>query len=276
MKIWEGGESKMRFSLSQSTLRRLAVKLVLFLHPPIRLNQIIGTVNFYKYRARHDPQAIRRYQNIHKGETVYVMGSGPSLEKTKLTSLNNSPVVFCNGSFMKREEFKPSSSYLIITGRMMNDLRGVDRSLFAGSFRALGALGVRLKQGAVTSDDIVLRVPVHWGLFRVIDNGNVTFSDYVHSHIAQSGGGSVIFSGIQLASYMGASRIVLVGVDLGGSSLGNSHASGVVGGSGISDERRERMLRALTSYKSILKSRGILLVNGSPLTFDTVLPRVDL
>ena len=253
-------------------LKKAAQFIFYLFSPPMSKSQVIGTFNFYRYRAMSNSARIRAYRNSHEGETIYVVGSGPSLDETNFDPLENSPVVFCNGSFMIMDKFAPSKAYHIMSGRMMSDLRQTNRQLFAGSFRALGALGAPLKQNSISKEDVLLKVPVKWGLFRVVDDGTKIFSDELDKFIGQSGGGSVIFSGIQIAHYLGATKIVLLGVDLGNPSDAKTHSSQVKGGLSP-NYKRGRMQSTLAAYKEILNLRGVALVNGSPTTYDSVLPR---
>lgn len=262
--------------MTRNKFVKFAARLVLFFVPPLRKRELLGTINFYRFRHLWNPDNVIPFKGVHAGATIYVLGGGHSLNETNLSTLNGQVVVFCNMSFKLKPQFRPKFSYSVLSGRRMNDLRSLDRGLFDASFRAFGALGTYLGPGSLSREDIVLRVPTRRGLLRVLDDSSNIFSTNLAQNVAQSGGGSVIFTAIQIASYMGATKIVLLGVDLGSQQGKQSHFDQLQDRNYDMVTRRPRAENMLREYRNILSKKGVELLNASPSTFDRVLPKISL
>ena len=218
-------------------------------------------------------------RNKHRGEVVYVVGSGPSLNQTNLSALKGQPVVLCNSAYKLVSTLESSATYwVVVSGMRMNTFKTVDRGLFSASFRCIGAWPSWIDRGSISKEDVVLRVPVRRGFFRVMDYSPKNFSSDISDFIFHGGGSSVIFMGIQIAAYLGATKIVLVGADFGippGSTAHHFDSSDGLVWDAVSSSH-ESAYRALSSYSRQLANQNISLVNGSGWTAETVLPKVEL
>lgn len=248
--------------------------------PPLGLGQILGTFNFWWFRRKVDSKKISSFAQRHAGDTVYILGAGPSLNKTNLKLAKAHPVIFCNLSVTLAPNWGEAEKYWIVAdGLGMNKFRNFERAGLTASFRCIGAWPSWIKKGAVTRDDVVLPVSVKKGLFRVVDDHQETFSEDLSREICHGGGSSVIFMAIQLAIYMGARKVVLLGADFGVLDGEEPHFADSVT---FPKERRwdaedsryqDRIRPALVRYLNASRSRGVLLINGSAQTKDDVLPR---
>lgn len=266
--------------------RFLAKATPLFLRRTLRLlflprdiNQIRGTLNYIRFRKRDDSILVSGLRNIHAGKKIFICGAGPSLNATPLKKLEAHPIIFVNSSFaIMNQGFRPVSAYWMIgSEKAMNVFRSVDRDLFDLSFRCIGAQFIKLEPGAVSDRDVILRRPVIKGLFRIVDDSSKNFSFDVSKEICHGGGGSIVFSAIQLAHFMGASEIVLVGLDMGVREGEPSHFDlDRKEERHIHDERFERTSAAFANYLNILSERGVRLLNGSSWTKDKTLPKIRL
>lgn len=255
--------------------------LIRLVRPPSSRAEIIGTLNFWRFKGRVIPQKIARFERVHAGETIFVVGGGPSVHRTNLGLVNRHPVIFCNVAVRLAPEFSKSAKYwIVVSGAAMNQFKNIGRENLTASFRCIGAWPARIEKDAITEEDVVLPVRTKKGLFRVVDDHSQYFSEDLAKGICHGGGSSVIFSAIQLAAYMGASEIVLLGADFGvheGSSThfvewdrppGNPKLDW-----GARNRYEDTIRPALRRYLNIAQSQGFLLVNGSAQSKDDVLPR---
>lgn len=256
-------------------LRRTITKLML----PSSINQVRGTLNYFRLRKRDDSMLVSGLRNLHAGRRIYICGAGPSLNDTPLRKLESNPVIFLNSSFsIMKQGFRPTEAYWMIGSEpAMNEFQAVDRDLFDLSFRCVGAQFINLEPDAITEKDVILRRPVIKGLFRTIDDSSCNFSLDVSEEICHGGGGSIVFSAIQLAYFMGAAEIVLVGVDMGVREGQPSHFDlNREEQRHIHDERFARTSAAFANYLEILSERGVSLLNGSAWTNDKTLPKIKV
>lgn len=257
-------------------LNRLRALVVFFL-PPLSWGEAVGTVNFFRFRRRVNSETIAKFESAHDGETIFVFGAGPSVNSTNLDLAKGYPVIFCNAAVSLAGEFNASPKYWIMSsGMRMNAFRAKPRGQVSTSFRCIGAWPSWIKRNSISGQDVVLPIPVKRGLFRVVDDQTCNFSDDLSQHICHGGGGSVIFMAIQLAAYMGARKIVLLGADFGVQEGQGTHFVDFERPNPtawLNGEYDRKVRKALVRYLEITDSKGILLVNGSPTTADDVLPR---
>lgn len=241
-------------------------------------------VNYLRFLGYHNPYEVNKYKDLHKGATVYVLGSGPSLSEEDLSLLEDAVVVAYNASYQALEGVRPAAFYSCIGGIRMNQLSGVDRSYFDASFRFLGAYRSEiLNSDAIKKEDIFLRIPVRVILYKVKEAGS-GFSDDLSNYVLNGGAGTGIFTAIQIAAYMGASKIVLLGADFSASSekshfayFGQPDRETAESVAALYRSRYEKRIRpTLKRYQAHLRSRGIELINASKKTSDDVLQKVSL
>jgi hypothetical protein len=160
---------------------------------------------------------LTRLANAHLNSTVFVLGSGPSLRDTNLELLRGQIVLFLNHSRRLAPQIEPGVSYTIVQDSLRQaEILGCLRKgevCLAGcdsfkpdrfnrdkySYPAIWFMPrVKLQRSrrifypTVDLDQSISRYPL-WSIYQ---------------------GHSVVFSAIQLAIFMGARRIALVGVDM--------------------------------------------------------------
>lgn len=252
-------------------LRSLIYRLL----PPTKKSELIGTINYFRFRKLWNPEKVRQFSQLHSGKTIFIVASGASLRETNLEALETHPVIFVNSSVKLASKICPPHSYWIVAGQRVNQYKEMSRVNLDASFRGLGAMGTRIMRRAIRSDDIVLRMPVRFGLLKVTDDSRCNFSHDLSKKICWGGGGSVVFLALQIAKYMGAKKVILVGFDIGVRDGQPSHFDENFQPA-VYEDRRERTLDALRRYRKIFDDAGIELLNGSAWTRDTVLPRIEL
>ncbi len=153
------------------------------------------------YLSRSEKNAIKSYKNKHKGRRCFILGNGPSLNKADLGKLKNEITFGTNGIFLmtKRNGFKPTyyvSSDIYATKNYLEDI-----------------LKYKCKKFIATQ---------HRHLFH--QNTNISFipidplSRYGMSFSFDCSkilipGATVTYVCMQLAFYMGFSKIYLIGID---------------------------------------------------------------
>lgn len=236
---------------------------------------------YLKVLKRHHGSKISKFKYIHKGETIFCIGAGPSLLKEKINLLDGQTVIFTNRSYKLLETIKPKHKYWHVHDQFaLQDLKEVNRDKFDASFRSMHKLE-KLDFNTIDEKDIFIKPEIvlnHKNKYlvpHVIANG-INFSENLETHICLAGE-SVIFSAIQIAYYMGASQIVLLGVDMNyGKSPLDSHFD--------RDENQffwpvpyeQSAKPAFIYYDYFLKMKGVKLINCSSETKEDVLEHKKL
>lgn len=238
--------------------------------------EFYALTNYVRSCILHDPMTIIRYKELHKNDTIFVLGSGPSLTSENLMLLNGKIVISYNASYKALTEVSPNYHYSCVSGSRVNLLAGMDRTIFDASFRCIGAYRGKINAGAIHEDDIVIRIPIKLFLFRVFDS-KAGFSNELSKYILNGGAGSGLFYAIQIAAYMGASKIVLLGADFCA-----DHQAGHFADFGQRQSAQyiaevysmrypTRIKPALVRYKKEAHRRSFRLINASKRTADDVL-----
>ena len=239
--------------------------------------------NYVRYSRFHDPTRIIRYKELHKNDTIFVLGSGPSLASENLMLLNGKIVISYNASYMALTEVSPKCHYSCISGSRVNLLAGTDRTNFDASFRCIGAYRGKINAGAIHEDDIVIRIPIKFFLFRFFDS-KAGFSSELSEYMLHGGAGSGLFYAIQIAAYMGASKIVLLGADFcADGQVGHFADFGQLESQPAqkvaelySMRYSKRIKPALVRYNKEANRRSFSLINASKRTADDVLLKDSL
>ncbi len=157
-------------------------------------------------------ELIASLKNRHLGETVVVVGNGPSLNETPLEKLGGVPTFAVNGIFYAAERFPDPITYYVVE----------DTSVFRENTQAIKDFETEFKlfptdyRGAFSDDEVTDRI----GFFRMNggfygrDTGTVCHPRFsVDAGQRLFCGQSVTIINLQLAFWMGFSRVVLVGMD---------------------------------------------------------------
>ncbi|MCO5249185.1 MAG: DUF115 domain-containing protein [Chitinophagales bacterium] len=224
---------------------------------------------------------IKSLENKFKGETIYCVGGGPSLNSEDLSLLNNKIVILCNFAYKVLDRCEPKYKISISQDtRRISSLKDVDRKLFDLSLRVLydrpHLLFKFIKEGSFKREDKII-IPKMYGIFRDTKwkkedllerglNGNIIM------------GNSVINSAIQLAYYLGAKRIVLLGVDMNYNN-GATHFDQdrpYDRKESIVKPIEEGMISNLKDLTEALSKKNIALINTSSLTKEPYTQKMSL
>jgi hypothetical protein len=168
--------------------------------------------------CRQSAHRLERLRNMHAGQTIYCVGNGPSLKQQNLDLLDGKMVLLTNRAFALLEQFSPAISYNVV-----GDVHGFNKmgpalitrkeTTFVSAHLLIGhSLAPEYR-----SDKFVYLMPAHqWirndkSISPVVTTG-LGFSRDIRQRIFW--GYSVIFGAIQIACYLGAKRVVLLGVDM--------------------------------------------------------------
>lgn len=240
-------------------------------------------------------ERLQRLKRLHEGETFFVLGAGPSLNRENLSVLAGQNVVSTHFSYLSVEGIPVGSHYWVVAAESrMGNLACVDREKFTASIWAPGSVKRwRYPFSSFSSKDIVIpNVIRRRGLslreFRGFLDPSVG-ENIINEDLAIRSpvGNSVIFTGIEVASFLGAGTIVLLGADFDASGVGSdgayfSSAVPVVdemmsnGADPYLKRYEENIAPALAWYRGLLEKRGVELYNASANTRDDVLDKVNL
>lgn len=161
----------------------------------------------YGYPLFYHPE-LAQYKDIHKGKRIWLIGNGPSMNIDDLEKLHESHeiCIACNKIYKIYDKTSWRADYLIMCDRLIVEGCKDDLPNVPGDI--------------IMSDqcNVMHGIP-HYEFLKYIhcigyrdDKGYPKFSEDVC--MGTYVGGTVIYSvGLQLAAYMGASEIYLIGVD---------------------------------------------------------------
>lgn len=229
-------------------------------------------------RLLHSRRRIRRFHNRHVGETIFCIGAGPSLLLEDVATLNDRNLFFVNRSFVLLEQVTPRAAYWMVQDfKSIYKYADMDRGRFTASFRTVHNWSFSVRNPPFCRDDIVLLPKIRFSRagWPVIEGPGPNLSLDIADHIGMTP--TVMFSAIQIAAYMGAARIALLGFDLD-YQQGQAH---------FYPEATQPKLAFFGSYESalrpvlqhyhrVLNADGPRLVNCSRYSRDDVLPRMAL
>lgn len=169
----------------------------------------------------HTP--LSEFANVFPGQPFYVVGRGPSLwnwAKDKAIFWNH-PTIFINSSIHFLGEYKPGlyEKYPEYIFRIMMDLNAVDHYLNADYYKHLADRRIPNVHTFVSFHMIDAFKGEHKAKINSIDFTcyYIPKKQIVPLHDLPTGNlwAPTLFSAISLAAYMGASEIILAGVDYG-------------------------------------------------------------
>lgn len=152
---------------------------------------------------------LKAFHDIHRGEDCFLIGNGPSLNKMDLKVLNDYYTIGLNKIFLLFERTGLNINYHVCVNRFVieqctQDFLKMDFPSFI-SYKNRNALLEKSKNVFFLGD-----VHSAWKFFEDITTG-----------ISQ--GSTVTFTAMQIAFYMGFSRIFLIGVDHSFAHKGTPH-----------------------------------------------------
>lgn len=148
---------------------------------------------------------VRSFHNSLEGQRVWVIGNGPSIADTDLSLLANQTTIGTNSIFLNRDQMGYDPTHYVVEDYLVAEDRAAEIAAITDSTKWFGNY---LQYALSASPDTLwmnvstdYRETPEWPRFSR-DAGRIM-------HV----GGTVTYLCIQLAYYLGASEVVLVGVD---------------------------------------------------------------
>ena len=143
----------------------------------------------------------------YSGERVFLIGNGPSLNKTPLFLLKNEKVMCFNHFYLMLEKvsWRPEF-YTIVDNLVLDDIvKNIDVVLNNSKEVFMPSVHV---QGDVFITKVKENDQINWFRHYIFGAG---FSKKLPKIY---GGGTVIYEGFQILKYLGFSEIIMIGVDM--------------------------------------------------------------
>jgi len=167
------------------------------------------------------PSPLSQFRNIHKGERCFIMGNGPSLNRTDLSKLKKETVFACNSAFLlfDRIKWRPQY-YACVDSRVLPDrAKEIDAMLeehpdMIGFFPSI----IQEHTGRKLRRPTRLVMPTGANRFFFNETSN-SLDNLPHSMFSYDIDGYVVqpytvaITMMQIAAYMGFSEIYLIGCD---------------------------------------------------------------
>lgn len=169
----------------------------------------------YRKMALECRSRLQQIRDMARGKSVYIIGTGPSILRTDLTKIDGGIVIFLNNAQALARSFNPEASLSIIS----DHLRAIElRQTFSSINMTCIATTDKVVNPLVAPNIFSAPYTFVMPKLNAKPDGGVQVSPlFGFSPSPEEGiylGKSVVFPAIQIAYYMGASRISLVGVDM--------------------------------------------------------------
>ncbi|MEQ8558532.1 MAG: FkbM family methyltransferase [Henriciella sp.] len=232
-------------------------------------------------------QELRRLRDSRKRKRCFIIGNGPSLKKTELSALKDEDTFVTNGFFLKMPELDWTPTYYVVEDHLVaEDRRGeIDNlhgpvKLFPGYLRY-----------CLTPDQDTLFFD-HRPRVSFPDGFDFSFDADDHTYA----GGTVTFTCMELAAFMGYEEIYLIGVDASYSIPKDANVSGpgrvkeidmksddpnhfhpdyFGKGKRWHEPNVDVMIRAYEQARESCDERGVKIYNATIGGFLEVFPRID-
>jgi len=171
-----------------------------------------------EWHLRHRRRLLK-FSDLHRGDSCFIIGNGPSLNKMDLSLLKGRHVFGLNKIHLLQERVDLDLSYHVAVNSLVieQSIREFE-ALNCPSFLSFGAAR-ELTRG----DD-------HIHMLATDSYFQTPYSFYVDPLRPISEGYTVTYVALQLAFYMGFSRVFLIGVDHSFKSVGNPNEEQVLNG----------------------------------------------
>ena len=197
-------------------------------------------------------RAVGKVDQMWSGETVFIIGGGPSLRDFNWMSLHGKKVIAINKSLLSY----PSAQVLYWTDSRVYSWMKKEIDDFKG-------LKFTIRDH-----------PSYVGDIKILKRGNKFGLEESKDTLAH--GNNSGYAAINLAYHLGAKRIVLLGYDMGNDGKVSHHHSGYpvpVTGDNI---YRDQFIPGFRVIADLLKQKGVEVYNASPKSLLTVWPRITL
>ena len=148
---------------------------------------------------------INSCRDMHKGERIWVIGNGPSIADTDLSLLRDSVTIGTNCIFLNREAMGFDVSHYLVEDYLVAEDRVDDIVAIAGSMKWFGNYLRYCLPEMPNANWVNVSVSYH-------DTPDWPYFSRDFSRIAYVGG-TVTYLCIQLAAFLGAAEVVVVGLD---------------------------------------------------------------
>ncbi|MQX36427.1 FkbM family methyltransferase [Roseospira navarrensis] len=264
--------------------------------PAARAAGLRRVVSLYegRWQAEHRPRLAalrdRHRGDRHQGGRVFVLGNGPSLGRIDLDALAGQVTIGVNGLFLAfpKTRFRPTY-YLVEDHLVAEDRAAALNTLPAGITRLFPlTLAYCLDEGP----------DVLWFDHRPRPGWPDRFDVSLDALARTYAGCTVAFTAIQLAVFLGAREIVLLGIDLDYALPADVQRTGGDQGPGVldmasddpnhfhpdyfgkgnrwHDPQVENMACAFATARDVLGGMGVRLVNATPGGRLNLVPRIPL
>lgn len=174
----------------------------------LKIPERLGGPRWSMLGQNNQPLEIGDLGDLFKGERCFIIGNGPSLNRTDLTPLSTEYTIGLNRIYLNYDKMGFQTSFLCVTNENVI-------SQFAGEFDKLNSIKflTAKAQGYVKN---------HWNTFFMTSEGHHEFKADL-SYGIWSEGCTVTYCAMQVAFFLGFSEVILVGVDHGFSNKGTPH-----------------------------------------------------
>lgn len=177
-------------------------------------NKLTEALDYLRWRRKYSKK-LQQFKDIHKGEDCFIIGNGPSLKKMDLTPLNDYFSFGQNKIFLLFEKVDLNLSYLV----------SVNQLVIEQSAREFESMNCPVFLSYTAAKNVVAEKP---SIQRLHTLNLWSFYEDISQPICE--GNTVTFVSLQIAYYMGFSRVFLIGVDHSFKQSGQSHETQVYKG----------------------------------------------
>ncbi len=225
----------------------------------------------------HKYKQLLRFNNIHKGESCFIIGTGPSLTSDDINKLKDKFTIGVNTLYKLYEKTDFRADYYCVIdpstfGDIQDDLEKykIENLFYASNRIKKCKLSSAIPFALDCSSFYTMLCPEYYGYTK--------FSDDIVKGVYD--GASVVYAAIQLAVYMGFDKIYLLGVDCNYDKSEELHASKL----GYSKDYKynwtkqtgSSMINGFSVAQEYALSNDIKIYNATKGGMLEVFPRVDL
>jgi|TARA_R110000822_G_scaffold18263_1_gene60522 hypothetical protein len=215
-----------------------------------RLSKTIGVVNSEKPMASKIKYST--VQNKFQNETIYIIGGGPSLENFDFSKLAGRVTIAINKAIIFHNIadvlYWTDTRFYTWFKNEVDNYKGLKFSLTAGS--------------QYTDDVNILKKGKIFGL---------ETDPQTLAHGNNSG-----YAAINLAYHLGATRIILLGFDMGSNSENTHFHDGYPAKAAPNSMYEEKFIPGFNQLNSEIKDSGVTILNASPISKLRVFPKITI
>ena len=221
-------------------------------------------IKYYKYNKtfKQHYNKLEELKDKHKGERCFVVGMGPSLDKTRFDLIKNEHFIVSNNFYQGMDRFGIKPEYWCVADDAVFDIH--DRQLLKQDttlFLTDEACGIFLKNKNYYMDGIE-KEPI---TIKILGNTS-TWLNFSKDLRNGAYGGMVIYSGLQVAFHLGFKEIYLLGCDC--TETKGIHFDGAdsfnLQGIPVQDSEWLPTLKKYEVYKRLFEKEGRTIYNATP------------